>query len=129
MNSRRLIDPSLPKGRSRLAHPEAERALLAQLPVLDAFDVARARGLQQHQGSGTAHTARLPLEGLSAFGGDRKDCKMTTGRYPPTRLPIDVNFWPAVWGVAALFDLQSSRPCRTHRACLRDKAIFPARDR
>ena len=29
MNSRRLIDPSLPKGRFRLAHSEAERAQLA----------------------------------------------------------------------------------------------------
>jgi hypothetical protein len=52
-------------------------------PVLDAFDVARARGLQQHRGSGTADTARLPLEGLSAFGGGRRDCEIRTGRYPP----------------------------------------------
>jgi hypothetical protein len=37
---------------------------------------SRAReGLHQHPGSGAADTDRLPLEGLSAFGGGRKDCK------------------------------------------------------
>jgi hypothetical protein len=49
------------------------------------FDVARARGFHQHRGSGTADTARLPVKGLSAFGGGRKDCKIATGRYPTTR--------------------------------------------
>jgi hypothetical protein len=53
--------------------------------MCDVFDVARARGLHQHRGSGTADTARLPLEGLSAFGGGRKDYKIATGRYPTTR--------------------------------------------
>jgi hypothetical protein len=46
---------------------------------------SRARGLHQHRGSGAADTARLPLEGLSAFGGGRKDCKIATDRYPTTR--------------------------------------------
>jgi hypothetical protein len=49
------------------------------------FLTSRARGLHQHRGSGTADTARLPLEGLSAFGGGRKDCEIRTGRYPTTR--------------------------------------------
>jgi hypothetical protein len=50
------------------------------------FLTSRARGLHQHRGSGTADAARLPLEGLSAFGGGRKDCKIRTGRYPTTPL-------------------------------------------
>jgi hypothetical protein len=33
------------------------------------------------------------MEGLSAFGGARKDPKITTGRYPTTPLPIDAKFW------------------------------------
>jgi hypothetical protein len=47
-------------------------------PARAAFNIAtflpsRARGLHQHRGSGTADTARLPLEGLSAFGGGLED--------------------------------------------------------
>jgi hypothetical protein len=60
--------------------------------VLDVFDVARARGLHQHRGSGTADTARLPLEGLSAFGGGLEDYGIRTSRYPITPLPIAVKF-------------------------------------
>jgi hypothetical protein len=65
---------------------------LAAILVLDAFDVARARGLHRHRGSGVADTARLPLEGLSAFGGGRKDCKTATGRYPPHVGPVGMRF-------------------------------------
>jgi hypothetical protein len=44
-----------------------------EIAVRDVLDVARARGLHRHRGSGVADTARLPLEGLSAFGGGRKE--------------------------------------------------------
>ena len=54
------------------------------------FSTSRAREGFSIEGSGTADTARLLLEGLSAFGGGREDCKIGTGRYPTTRLPIGV---------------------------------------
>ena len=66
-------------------HVQNSNAASCRPRMPDVFDVARARGLHQHRGSGTADTARLPLEGLSAFGGGRKDCKIATGRYPTTR--------------------------------------------
>jgi hypothetical protein len=53
--------------------------LILQFPAFDVhlsksyvFDVARARASPTSR-LGHSHTARLPLEGLSAFGGDRED--------------------------------------------------------
>ena len=58
------------------------------------FDVARA-GLHQHLASGAADTDPCPLEGLSAFGGGREDCKIKQGRYFNTPLAnrCELGFW------------------------------------
>ena len=65
--------PSMEYGERHDAHPDHDHTGRAAGAASFTFLTSRARGLHQRRGSGTADTARLPLEGLSAFGGGLED--------------------------------------------------------